>query len=282
MKLVRFEGAENSGLGVLENDRIRPLSSIVSGLPTTMIELIESWAEWKDVVASAIGPTLPLEQVRLLAPIDNPGKILAIGLNYADHVAETGLATPTDQLWFCKQPSAVNGPFDPIEIPHVSSMVDYEVELVAVIGKAGRHISIDDAPQHVFGYCVGNDVSVRDWQMRTPQWMLGKSFDTHAPFGPWLTTADEVGDPHRLDIACFVNGEPRQRSNTANLVFNVWDQIAHLSAAMTLQPGDLIFTGTPGGVGLAMTPPRFLRDGDLVRCEVERLGGIEGRCVPEK
>jgi 2-keto-4-pentenoate hydratase/2-oxohepta-3-ene-1,7-dioic acid hydratase in catechol pathway len=159
--------------------------------------------------------------------------------------------------------------------------VDYEVELVAVIGRRGRNISKADAPAHVFGYCVGNDVTERMWQHRTPQWSLGKSFDTHAPIGPWVTTADEVADPHGLGLRCLVNGEIRQASNTKNLVFNIWDQIEHLSQAMTLEPGDLIFTGTPAGVGAAMDPRQFLKAGDVVRCEIDGLGAIEAKLVAE-
>src|SRR6202008_4829828 len=152
------------------------------------------------------------------------------------------------QIWFSKRINAVTGPFDPVDIPRVSRFVDYEAELVAIVGAGGRHISTAGAPPAVFGFCVGDDVSERYWQNRTAQWVLGKSFDTHAPFGPWITTADEISDPHSLSIRCLVNGEVRQESNTRHLVFDLWDQIVHLSQAMTLEPGDLIFTGTPGGV----------------------------------
>ena len=224
----------------------------------------------------------PLDQVTLRAPIPRPGKILAIGLNYADHIEESkeaGVEVPTEQVWFCKQPTSVNDPDGNVELPKVSSMLDYEVELVAVIGRKGRHISREAAPAHVFGYAVGNDFTVRDWQHRTPQWMLGKSFDTHCPFGPAIVTADEVGDPHALGIRCFVNGELRQNSNTRHLVFDLWDQIAHLSQAMTLEPGDLIFTGTPGGIGFGSKPYRPLKVGDVVRCEIDGLGAIENRVV---
>jgi 2-keto-4-pentenoate hydratase/2-oxohepta-3-ene-1,7-dioic acid hydratase in catechol pathway len=223
----------------------------------------------------------PLSEVRLLAPIARPGKIFAIGLNYADHIAESGAETPKDQVWFAKAPTAVNGPFAPVQLPKVADTVDYEVEMVVVIGVGGRHIPRESALDHVFGFCVGNDVTERSWQHRTGQWTLGKSFDTHAPFGPWITTRDEVGDPHALALICTVNGEIRQESNTRQLVFNVLDQLAYLSQAMTLEPGDLIFTGTPGGVGAAMTPRRFLTAGDVVRCEIEGLGFIENRFEPE-
>jgi 2-keto-4-pentenoate hydratase/2-oxohepta-3-ene-1,7-dioic acid hydratase in catechol pathway len=159
--------------------------------------------------------------------------------------------------------------------------LDYEAELVFVVGQGGRHIPRERASDAIFGYCVGNDVSVRDWQMASGQFSIGKSFDTHAPFGPWITTADEVPDPHALAIKCWVNGEVRQDSNTRHLVFNLWDQIEHLSQAMTLEPGDLLFTGTPGGIGAAMNPRRFLKDGDRVRIEIEGLGAIDNPCATE-
>jgi 2-keto-4-pentenoate hydratase/2-oxohepta-3-ene-1,7-dioic acid hydratase in catechol pathway len=224
---------------------------------------------------------IPLEAVRLLAPVPRPGKMLAIGLNYADHIAESGQKTPEHQVWFAKMQTSAHGPFEPIELPTASLFVDYEAELVAVIGGGGRHISPENAAAAVFGYCVGNDVTARDWQFQTPQWTLGKSFDTHAPFGPWIVTSDEVGDPHTLGIRALVNGEKRQDSNTRHLVFNVFDQVSHLSKAMTLEPGDVIFTGTPGGVGAAMSPPQALKDGDRVRIEIDRLGAIEATMRPE-
>jgi 2-keto-4-pentenoate hydratase/2-oxohepta-3-ene-1,7-dioic acid hydratase in catechol pathway len=206
--------------------------------------------------------------------------MLAIGLNYVDHIDEMGHARPEHQVWFSKQCGS-HPPFAPVQIPRVSSAIDYEVELVVVIGKGGRHISAQDAPAHVFGYAVGNDVSVRDWQFATPQWDLGKSFDTHGPFGPWITTSDEVGDPHGRAISCTVNGSVVQRSNTGHLCFNVWQQIEHLSKAMTLALGDVIFTGTPGGVGASYEPPRYLKAGDSVLCEIEGLGSIENSFVVE-
>jgi 2-keto-4-pentenoate hydratase/2-oxohepta-3-ene-1,7-dioic acid hydratase in catechol pathway len=178
--------------------------------------------------------------------------------------------------------TSINGPYDPIELPIASTYVDYEAELVVIIGQRCKHVPKERAAEVVFGYCAGNDVSVRDWQLQTPQWVLGKSFDTHAPIGPWIVTADEVGNPRTLGIRCFVNDERRQNSNTENLVFNVYDQIAHLSQAMTLEPGDLIFTGTPGGVGGAMQPPKFLKAGDKVRVEIDRIGAIEAEMRPER
>lgn len=284
MKLATFDAGSAPQLGAVIGDRIVPLNAAAPGLPTDMIGLIAAWPQVKGEVrriAGAGAGAAALDSVRLLAPIRRPGKIMAIGLNYADHIAESNLGTPEHQVWFSKAPTAANGPYDPIQVPKVSQTLDYEAELVAVIGQGGRHIARDAAAGAIFGYCCGNDATERAWQHRTPQWVLGKSFDTHAPFGPWITTADEVPDPHALGIRCLVNGEVRQDSNTRHLVFNVWDQIEHLSQAMTLEPGDLIFTGTPGGIGAAMKPMRFLKDGDRVRVEIDGLGALDNPCLNE-
>ena len=282
MKLARFSRDRSQEIGIVTDGKIVSVSSERPGLVHGMLDLIARWDEVRPELESlSEAQSVSLDDVQLLAPVDRPSKILAIGLNYADHIAETGLATPEHQLWFGKTPNTIHAPFADVQIPRASEMIDYEVELVAVIGKGGRHISSEDAPAAVFGYCVGNDVSVRDWQMRTPQWLLGKSFDTHAPIGPWVTTADELGDPHRLDITCRVNGELRQNSNTKHLLFKVWDQIAHLSEAMTLVPGDIIFTGTPGGIGWSMEPRSMLKAGDRVRCEIAELGAIECQMAAE-
>ncbi|MFN3911949.1 fumarylacetoacetate hydrolase family protein [Hyphomonas sp.] len=272
MKLATFDAGTGPATGIVLGDEI-----VATGLSGTMIDLISRWTgvEASLRAAAQSGPRIALSQVKLLAPVPRPGKIFAIGLNYADHIAESHMDTPPHQVWFTKAQTSVNGPFDPVEVPAFAPFVDYEVELVAVIGKAGRRISAETAASHVFGYCVGNDVTERMWQHRTPQWSLGKSFDTHAPIGPWITTADEVADPHALGLRCLVNGSLRQTSNTGHLVFNIWQQIEHLSQAMTLEPGDLIFTGTPGGIGAAMDPKQFLKPGDVVRCEIDGLGAIE-------
>jgi 2-keto-4-pentenoate hydratase/2-oxohepta-3-ene-1,7-dioic acid hydratase in catechol pathway len=283
MKLATFSAGAEPELGVVTDDRIVSLSRASPRLAVDMIDLIRRWEAAESEVRriAGSGDGRPLSEVRLMAPIRRPGKIMAMGLNYADHIEEANLGRPEHQTWFSKAPSAANGPFDPIQRPSVSSQLDYEAELVAVIGAGGRHVAKGVAPEAVFGFCAGNDVSVRDWQLRTSQWVIGKSFDSHAPFGPWITTMDEVGDPHALSIRAVVNGEIRQDSNTRNLVFDVWDQVALLSDAMTLEPGDLIYTGTPGGVGMAMKPPRFLKAGDRVRVEIERLGAIENAVVEE-
>lgn len=283
MKIVRYEDHNGAKLGAVKGGVV-DLGRRFPSLSDSAIELIDQWCdlsgEAQTVVAQS-APDVALAKVRLLAPVARPGKVMAIGLNYADHIKESGQETPRHQVWFTKAVTAINGPFDPIEIPRASPMVDYEAELVVVVGKRCRHVPKERAAEVIFGYCVGNDVSVGDWQLRTPQWVLGKSFDTHAPIGPWIVTVDELGNPHTMGIRCFVNGERRQNSNTENLVFNVYDQIAHLSEAMTLEPGDLIFTGTPGGVGGAMRPPKFLKAGDKVRVEIDRISTIEAVTRPE-
>lgn len=284
MKLVRFADSRGNALGLVKSDGIIDLRRYWPELRDDMIALIKEWPRIGTAIQRMLAdsnPDIPLADIRLLAPVGRPGKILAIGLNYADHIKETGQQAPSQQIWFSKAATSVNAPFDPIEVPMASEQVDYEAELVVIIGQRCRHVSEERAPQVIFGYCAGNDVSVRDWQLRTSQWVLGKSFDTHAPIGPWIVTPDESGDPHALDIRCFVNGEQRQNSNTRHLIFNVFAQIELLSNVMTLEPGDLIFTGTPGGVGLAMKPPRWLKAGDKVRVEIDRIGVIEAVMRPE-
>ncbi len=284
MKLVRYEDQSGVKLGAVKGEGIVDLTTPMPSVSDNMVDLISRWNDLSadaELLVNEAAVDVRLADVRLLAPIARPGKVMAIGLNYADHIRETGQKVPPHQIWFTKAVTSINGPYDPIELPKASSQVDYEAELVVVIGKRCKHVPKDRAADVVFGYCVGNDVSVRDWQMQTTQWVLGKSFDTHAPIGPWIVTADELGNPHTLGIRCLVNGEPRQNSNTENLVFNVYDQIEHLSRAMTLEPGDLIFTGTPGGVGLAMRPPQWLKAGDRVRVEIDRIGAIEAVMRPE-
>jgi 2-keto-4-pentenoate hydratase/2-oxohepta-3-ene-1,7-dioic acid hydratase in catechol pathway len=284
MKLVRYEDQSGVKLGAVKGEGIVDLTTPMPSVSDNMVDLISRWNDLSadaELLVNEAAVDVRLADVRLLAPIARPGKVMAIGLNYADHIRETGQKVPPHQIWFTKAVTSINGPYDPIELPKASSQVDYEAELVVVIGKRCKHVPKDRAADVVFGYCVGNDVSVRDWQMQTTQWVLGKSFDTHAPIGPWIVTADELGNPHTLGIRCLVNREPRQNSNTENLVFNVYDQIEHLSRAMTLEPGDLIFTGTPGGVGLAMRPPQWLKAGDRVRVEIDRIGAIEAVMRPE-
>jgi 2-keto-4-pentenoate hydratase/2-oxohepta-3-ene-1,7-dioic acid hydratase in catechol pathway len=230
----------------------------------------------------ALGGTgVPIAEVQLHAPVLRPGKFLAIALNYADHVEESGGDRPAHQTWFNKQITCVNGPHDPIHLPIASTMLDYEGELGIIIGRRCRHVPRDRAAEVIAGFTIVNDVSVRDWQLRAQTFQIGKSFDTHGPCGPYLVTMDEVGDPHRLGLKTWVNGELRQDSNTRHLIFDCFEQIEHLSTAFTLEPGDILATGTPAGVGMSMHPPQFLTEGDVVRIEIERLGGIENRVVKE-
>jgi 2-keto-4-pentenoate hydratase/2-oxohepta-3-ene-1,7-dioic acid hydratase in catechol pathway len=281
MRLVRFSVDNRPAeLGVSDGRGVASLASRVSGCPPDMISLIERWSEFESQVRAIDSFDHPLKNVHLYAPIPRPGKILGIGLNYADHAAEGSLALPTDQMWFSKPSTAVNGPFDPIDRPIVSEMLDYEAELVFVIGKRCRHVSPKEAGKMIFGFCAGNDVSVRDWQLRTTQVFLGKAFDTHAPFGPWIVTHDAL-DPADLEISSYVNGQRRQHSRTRHFVFDCAAQVAHLSKVMTLEPGDVIFTGTPAGVGGLMKPPCWLKPGDVVRVEIEGIGWIENRVVDE-
>ncbi|MGC8638626.1 MAG: fumarylacetoacetate hydrolase family protein [Isosphaeraceae bacterium] len=222
-------------------------------------------------------------QVRLLPPIPGPRKIICIGLNYSDHAAESGVAAPPEPVLFSKYPTALIGHLDKIVLPRVSKEVDYEAELVVAIGQGGRHIAREKAMEHVGGYMVGHDVSARDWQLYKPskQWMAGKTFDTFAPTGPELVSPDEVPDPHTLGIRLRLNGQTMQDSNTSKLIFGVDELIAYVSRVVTLEPGDLIFTGTPPGVGMARKPPVWLQPGDVVEIEIDRLGTLRNTVVAE-
>ena len=227
----------------------------------------------------ATAPVHPLADVELLAPIARPPKFLAIGLNYAEHVAETGKVRPELPLFFNKQSTCVIGPGEAIEVPAVSHMVDYEGELGMVIGRRCRHVRAADAQEVVAGYLVVNDVSVRDWQQRSPTMTLGKSFDTHGPIGPWVVTRDEVPDPHDLRIRTWVDGELLQDGTTADMITNCWEQIELLSTVFTLEPGDVIATGTPAGVGVARDPQVWLRPGSVVRVEIDGIGALDNPVV---
>ncbi len=278
MRLLRFDDAGRPQLGVLRGEDIVSLERLGSEFPT-MMSIVAGGDTALARIADALktGRVIKLRDARLLAPIERPGKYLAIGMNYRKHAAEAeraGVAAPKQQLWFNKQTTCISGPYDPIE-PGPTERLDYEVELGFVIGKPAKNVSEERAREHVFGYFVADDVSARDWQFHSPTFTMGKSFDTHGPIGPWIVTADEVPDPHALSLRCFVNGELRQQSDTGQMIYNVWQQIAYLSAAFTLESGDLIAAGTPEGVGAALNPPRFLQPGDVVRCEIDGIGTIE-------
>jgi len=284
MKLCTFLRDGVPLVGVVTDDGIVDLSESAPELPAEMTALLaagEPALRRAAAAASAARARIPLDSVRLAPPILRPPKFLAVGLNYADHVAEAGLETPKLPTIFNKQSTCVAGPNDPVHMPHVSSALDYEGELGFVVGRRCRHVPREHAHEVIAGYLVVNDVSVRDWQLRIPTWTMGKSFDTHGPIGPWITTADEVGDPHALRVRTWVNGELRQDSSTKNLIFDCFAIVEHLSTAFTLEPGDVIATGTPGGVGIAMKPPKLLAIGDVVRVEIDGLGTLENRVVAE-
>ncbi|MGR6468350.1 fumarylacetoacetate hydrolase family protein [Rhizobium sp. PAMB 3182] len=282
MKLARFEVEGEARLGRVEGDRIIDLSAVAPELGGSMRQLIERLPELRAAIEKTGTPSFALSEIRLLAPIDDPRKFLAIGMNYKAHAEEAaaaGIPTPKSQLWFNKQVSCINDPHGDIVIPAVSDKVDYEAELGFVIGRRCRHVSRDNARSVVAGYFVANDVTARDWQFRSPTYTLGKSFDTHGPIGPWITTDDEIADPHALTLTLSLNGEERQRSSTGDMIYDIWDQIAYLSTVMTLEPGDIIVTGTPSNVGIATET--FMKPNDVVRVEVAGLGAIENRFVAE-
>jgi 2-keto-4-pentenoate hydratase/2-oxohepta-3-ene-1,7-dioic acid hydratase in catechol pathway len=284
MKLCTFLQDGSTRIGVVTDDGVVDLALAAPDLPREMTALLAAGASALPRAASAASNTrsrLPLETVRLAAPIARPPKFLAIGLNYADHVAEAGIEVPKLPTVFNKQATCVTGPNDPVWMPRISHVLDYEGELGFVIGKRCRHVPRDRAHEVIAGYLVVNDVTIRDWQLRMPTWTMGKSFDTHGPIGPWITTADEVGDPHGLRLRTWVNDELRQDSNTKQLIFDCYALVAHLSDGFTLEPGDVIATGTPGGVGIAMKPPKLLVVGDRVRVEIEGLGALDNQVVAE-
>jgi 2-keto-4-pentenoate hydratase/2-oxohepta-3-ene-1,7-dioic acid hydratase in catechol pathway len=277
MKLIRFAKGRDVSTGLLTPDGV--VATAHEGMAALIEEAAADPSRLRALAAS--GQKTPLASVRLLCPIDRPRNVLAIGLNYADHIAESGAKTPELQIWFNKQPSCIIGPGDAVEIPRASHAVDWEAELVVVIGKRGRHVAAADARSLIGGFTCGNDVSARDWQWQTPQWMLGKSFDTHGPVGPCIVTPDEFDVTKPIGIRCFVNGERKQNSTIDQLVFGVYQQIEHLTKVMTLAPGDIIFTGTPGGVGAGFKPPQFLKAGDTMRVEIDGIGALENPVIAE-
>jgi 2-keto-4-pentenoate hydratase/2-oxohepta-3-ene-1,7-dioic acid hydratase in catechol pathway len=284
MKLCTFLRDTVPLVGVVTDDGIVDLSESAPELPAEMTALLaagEPALRRVAAAASAARARIPHDSVRLAPPILRPPKFLAVGLNYADHVAEAGLETPKLPTIFNKQSTCVAGPTDPVHMPRVSSALDYEGELGFVVGRRCRHVPREHAHEVIAGYLVVNDVSVRDWQLRIPTWTMGKSFDTHGPIGPWITTADEVGDPHALRVRTWVNDDLRQDSSTKNLIFDCFTIVEHLSTAFTLEPGDVVAPGTPGGVGIARKPPRLLSIGAVMRVEIDGLGTLENRVVAE-
>ena len=285
MRLASFSFEDTVRVGVVVGDEVVDLYLAEPEVPTDMSAFLALGDEGRVMAEMAVergGNRRPLSDVQLLAPVPRPQKFLAVGLNYGDHIAETGAQTPRMPTIFTKQVSCVQRPGGGIEIPLASKNVDYEGELGIVIGESCRHVSADEAASVIAGYTIVNDVSVRDFQRHTPQFTMGKSFDTHGPVGPVIVTSDELGDPHALDIQTRVNGELRQDSNTKHLIFNCYDIVEYVTQAMTLNPGDIIATGTPSGVAAAMTPPRWLAAGDTVAITIAGIGTLENTCAAEE
>jgi 2-keto-4-pentenoate hydratase/2-oxohepta-3-ene-1,7-dioic acid hydratase in catechol pathway len=281
MPIIRYSTSAGPALGLILGEEVAPLEVKLG--PGGGVEVILDGGAETEALFNAARQgrkRLQLSTLAPLAPVPRPGKVFAVGLNYADHIAESGLQAPEVPTIFAKYVNTICGPHDPIQRPRVSADLDYEGELAVVIGQRCRHVPRERAGEVIGGYFVLNDVTVRDWQTQSPQWTMGKSFDTHAPTGPWLTLADEV-DAGDVALRTLVNGELRQESNTRELVFDPFDLIAFLSHACTLEPGDIIATGTPGGVGFLMEPKRYLAAGDEVRVEIDGLGALVNQVVDE-
>jgi 2-keto-4-pentenoate hydratase/2-oxohepta-3-ene-1,7-dioic acid hydratase in catechol pathway len=270
MRLVTFsrEGAKPEA-GVIRGDQVVGLG----------MDMLSVCALGK--VPEPAGASYSLDKVKLMAPVPRPNKMICVGLNYRDHAAESRSEIPTVPTIFSKFPNVVIGPGDAIVLPKASRKPDYEAEFAFVIGKGGRHISADRAMEHVFGYTIVNDVSARDFQTATTQWLMGKTFDTFCPMGPWIVTADEIADPHELDISLEIGGEVLQKSNTRELVFQIPKLIEYVSTAVTLEPGDVFATGTPGGVGFARKPPRWLKAGDETIVRISGIGELRNPVIAE-
>jgi 2-keto-4-pentenoate hydratase/2-oxohepta-3-ene-1,7-dioic acid hydratase in catechol pathway len=273
-------------LGAARGEAIVDLSAADAALPGSMLSLLQGGDDALERALRALSSATaeyetPRAALTLLPPIPNPAKIACIGLNYRDHAAEVKMELPQDVIVFAKWPNTLIGDGAPIVIPKLSHRVDYEAELAFVIGKRAHHVAEGDADAFIAGYTCFNDVSVRDYQMRTSQWTLGKVFDTHGPCGPFLVTRDEIPDPQSLRIRCSIGGETLQDSSTAQMVFGVRRLLAELSAVMTLEPGDIVATGTPAGVGTSRTPKRWIRPGERVRVEIDGLGALENPAVAE-
>jgi 2-keto-4-pentenoate hydratase/2-oxohepta-3-ene-1,7-dioic acid hydratase in catechol pathway len=284
MRIVTFQLDGQTAPGVVVgSDVVYDLSG--AGF-STVLDFIEAGASGLKTAQEFVGTKPdaakhPLAKVKLLAPIPTPRKLICVGLNYLDHAKETNSEIPKVPTIFNKFATAVIAAGENIVLPKVSKAPDYEAEFAFVIGTGGRHIKAEDWRKHIFGYTIVNDVSARDYQRATTQWLMGKTFDTFAPMGPWIVTDDEIDDPHNLDISLEINGEVLQNSNTRELIFKIPDLIAFLSSVFTLQPGDIISTGTPAGVGVARDPQRFLRPGDDVVVKIPEIGQLRNPVVAE-
>jgi len=305
MRLVTYGNKTTTRLGAMLDEKLgvdlnRAGSAAGVPLPTDMLAFLDAgdaalerarralaWAKdhvgarRAEALESGVAFVLGERGTRLEAPIPRPGKVLALGVNYKDHSAEANIEPPKRPMIFSKVSSCITGPGAPIHLPKASPFLDYEGELCLVVGKRARHVAPADALAHIAGYMIGNDVSVRDWQFHSPTWMMGKSFDTHGPTGPWLVTRDEVPDVGALRLRTWVNGDLRQDARTADLIFGVEPIIEYLTKAFTLEPGDVIFTGTPAGVGSLRDPRVYMKAGDVVRIEITGLGVLENTVIDE-
>ncbi len=316
MKLVRFLKGSTARIGVIDHDQVVDVEGALTAalvgagmslemaqsearerVPQSMRRFLAAGDGLQQIVREAVSfahaypdhkvsghnITVPLVSAELLAPIADPEKIICIGQNYKDHCAEQNQPFPERAIIFAKFPNAINNPGAPVVLPAISSQVDYEAELAFVVGKRAKHVSEADAPHYIAGYFCLNDVSARDIQMHPAekQWIRGKACDGFAPIGPWLVTSDEVGDPHDLDIELVLNGEVRQTSNTSNLIFNCYYLLSYISKGITLEPGDIVTTGTPGGVGVFSNPQIFLQPGDVMSVTIEKLGTLTNTVIAE-
>ncbi len=283
MKLITFSHNHQIRVGAVLGDEV--IDSLNNpNIPATMLEFLAAGESALIAMSEQITSSkkrLPLTEVKLLAPVPKPGKYLGIGLNYPEHINETSAEKPEYPLFFNKQTTCVIANGEAIHIPKVSDKVDYEGELAFVIGKRCRHVPVEKAAQVIAGFTIANDVSVRDWQVRSPTWTLGKSFDTHGPLGPWLVTADEIANPHHLNIKTWVDDDLRQNANTEQMIFSCYEMVAYLSTVMTLEPGDVITTGTPSGVGVKMKPRGYLKAGQTVKIEIEGIGVLSNSVINE-
>jgi 2-keto-4-pentenoate hydratase/2-oxohepta-3-ene-1,7-dioic acid hydratase in catechol pathway len=284
VKLATFTQNGRTRVGVIDQEEVVDLSADAC-LPTDMISLLTQGPAALEALRAAMrtAARLPLANVRLEAPVLRPRKFLGLAGSYESHLREVAhlMQRPKHQTWFNKQVTCVNGPYDDIHLPSVSNTLDYEGELAIIIGGRGRHVRGAAVRSLIAGFTICNDVSVRQWQERASTAMLGKSFDTHGPIGPWIVTTDELPNVHNLSLKTWVNGELRQNGNTSELIYRFSQMVEELTTVFTLEPGDILSTGSPAGVGGAQQPPVYLRVGDVVRVEIEGIGHIENRVVPE-
>ncbi|MCK4841598.1 MAG: fumarylacetoacetate hydrolase family protein [Methylococcales bacterium] len=283
MKLITFTYKNISNIGAVVDDMVIDSTGSID-IPDNMLDFLTAGKPATEAMQALIDSgynRIPFKDVKLLAPIPRPGKFLGISLNYADHINETQLGKPEYPTFFTKQSTCVIADGESIHRPIVSEKLDYEGELAFVIGTRCKHVPLDQAHKMIAGYTIINDVSVRDWQIRSPTWMLGKSFDTHGPMGPWIVTADEITDPHNLNLKTWIDDELRQSSNTKYMLFNCYEMIEYLTKAMTLEPGDVIATGTPSGVGVKMKPRGYMLPGQIAKIQIENIGVLSNPVIEE-